>query len=430
VTPPDWSLLPIVVGDLDLDAPLPDAVGVGKSARSARLLVRLHGTPVGEVSIDLRAGPVGPEQLADAVERTLGAAISAHLAADGEVALTRVPAAGLPTVDRAPCAHLRLRAMSLPIRVTVVIATHDRTQSLLRCLRSIARSDHPAFDVVVVDSAPSNDDTARALVGPRPWPFALHYVQCELPGLARAHNAALPYVTGEVVAFTDDDVIVDRHWVSSLAGAFDDPSVDCVTGLILPAELDTVAQLRIEQAGGFARGFERRVLNLGNPPEDPLFPFTAGRLGSGANMAFRAAWLQQVGGFDPATGAGTIARGGDDLLAFLRVLLEDRTLVYEPAAVVRHRHHRDEAQLRRQAYGYGVGLGSYLTAAAWSDPSVLKTMVRRSRPALHHLLARNSAKNAGIPADYPRELVWRERLGVLAGPIAYARSRRAVGAGG
>ena len=77
---------------------------------------------------------------------------------------------------------------------------------------------------------------------------------------------------GRVVAFTDDDVIVDREWVAALAGPFADPSVACVTGLILPAELETAAQIRIEQAGGFARGFERRAVSLHNRAGRPAVP--------------------------------------------------------------------------------------------------------------------------------------------------------------
>lgn len=419
----DLSRLPILLADVHLDAPLPAALGSGTSARAARLLVRLHGTPVGEVGVDLDTDPASRELLADAIWTQLGPSLRAHLAADGLPGADRVPLGGFGTTRAPACSRSRRGAVLAHTPVTVVIATRNRTASLLRCLRSLADSEHPAFDVVVVDSAPSSDETARAVDGPGGWPFALRYVRCALPGLARAHNAALPHVTGSVVAFTDDDVIVDGEWVAALAGPFADPSVACVTGLILPAELETAAQVRIEQAGGFARGFERRVVSLRNHADDPLFPFAAGRLGSGANMAFRANWLRQIGGFDAATGAGTIARGGDDLLAFLQVILEGRTLVYEPSAIVRHRHHRGEDQLRRQAFGYGVGLGAYLTAAAWGQPAVLARMARRCAPALHHLIAGDSVKNIGIPADYPRGLVWRERLGVLAGPIAYARSR-------
>jgi hypothetical protein len=50
-------------------------------------------------------------------------------------------------------------------------------------------------------------------------------------------------------------------------------------------------------------------------------------------------------------------------------------------------------------------------------------MLRRSVPAARHLLAARSVKNAGRDAFFPRELVWRERAGVLAGPLAYAVSR-------
>jgi GT2 family glycosyltransferase len=386
-------------------------------------LARLHGTPLGEIGIDLDSGPVDKWAVADAVWTQLGPALRTHLAADGLAAPERVPVAGFGSLDDSACARARREVVRDPTRVTVVIATRDRTESLLRCLASLTTSDHPAFDVVVVDSAPHTDETFRALSDASVWPFAVRYVYCGQSGLARAHNAALPHVTGAVIAFTDDDVIVDGEWVSALASAFADQSVACATGLILPVELETVAQVRIEQAGGFARGFQRRVVSLTDPPDDPLFPFTAGRLGSGANMAFRAEWLRAAGGFDAATGAGTVARGGDDLLAFLRVILAGRTLVYEPSAIVRHRHHRDDDQLRRQAFGYGVGLGAYLTAAACHEPAAVRRMVRRAPQALRHLLAGDSPKNAGISAGYPRELVWRERLGVLTGPIAYARSR-------
>ena len=56
------------------------------------------------------------------------------------------------------------------------------------------------------------------------------------------------------MAFTDDDVTVDRHWLSSLAQVLlDDRDTACVTGLILPLELDTPAQLLFELFGGFKR---------------------------------------------------------------------------------------------------------------------------------------------------------------------------------
>ena len=59
----------------------------------------------------------------------------------------------------------------------------------------------------------------------------LLYVREYRPGLAHAHNAALPHVATEVVAFTDDDVLAEHRWLEKLVGTFaEDEQVVCVTG--------------------------------------------------------------------------------------------------------------------------------------------------------------------------------------------------------
>jgi glycosyltransferase involved in cell wall biosynthesis len=411
---------PVLVGNLYLDAPLPDLDGQGRY-RGARLLVWLHGRPLGELVLPLGARPLPAQRLADEVWSVHGERIAKHCADDGISPPASLPVAGIALPGQARCASRR--ALGAEPGVTVAIATRDRTDSLLRCLASLSRLNYRAFDVVVVDSAPASDTTARALAGRQDWPFTLRYVRAARPGLALAHNEALPAVTGEIVAFTDDDVEVDPEWLSALAAAFTETGAACVTGLIVPAELETRAQLLVEQAGGFARGFTQRRFTRDMPDPEPLFPFTAGRFGSGANMAFRTDWLLGHGGFDPATGAGTPARGGDDLVAFLRTIIDGGMLVYEPAAVVRHWHRRDYQGMRRQAFGYGMGLGAYLAAAIWRRPALLAAMARRAGPAAVHLLGSGSAKNSGRGESFPRELVWRELAGVLAGPLGYARSR-------
>jgi len=365
--------------------------------------------------------PLPAARLATLVWPLIADQVAAHCEEDGTPLPGQLPPDGIAGHERPKCSWPGPSADGLTI--TVVIATRDRTESLLRCLTALAKSSYTAFDVVVVDSAPRSDQTERALTGHPRWPFALRYVHEPRPGLALAHNAALPAVTGEIVAITDDDVEPDRDWLAALAGAFAESGATCVTGLILPAELETGAQLLVEESGGFGRGFTRRVFTRDMPEPGPLFPFAAGRFGSGANMAFRAGWLKVGGGFDPATGAGSPAWGGDDLTAFLRVILDGRTLVYEPRAVVRHWHRREYEGMRRQAFHYGMGLGAYLTASVWDRPALLGAMLRRALPAARHLLSPASPKNADHSARYPRELVWRERAGVLVGPMAYVKSR-------
>ncbi len=407
---------PEVVGVLELDRPV-TAIAGSRTHRQARLLTRLHGVVLDEIAVPLGPGGVPASDVARLAWDRVGSRAARHLESDRLPVPATLPADGLPgpgtcsSADEAGLTH-----------VTVVVATRDRTTSLLRCLDSLAALRHPSFDVVVVDSAPSDSRTAEALADTSGWPFVLTHVVVRSPGLGRAHNAALPYVTGEVVAFTDDDVQVDDRWLDAIAAPFADRAVACVTGLILPAELETPAQVWVEQAGGFGRGYERHRFGATRPRQDPLFPLTAGRFGSGANMAFRTEWLRKQP-FDDATGAGTPAKGGDDLLAFLRVIRSGSDLVYEPSAVVRHWHRRDVEGLRRQSFGYGVGLGAYLTAAVCADPALLLLLLLRSVPAAHHLLAPSSPKNAQRQPGFPTELVWRERLGVCLGPWSYARSR-------
>jgi cellulose synthase/poly-beta-1,6-N-acetylglucosamine synthase-like glycosyltransferase len=235
-------------------------------------------------------------------------------------------------------------------------------------------------------------------------------------------------VTGEVVAFTDDDVEVDPGWLRRLTDGFADERVACVTGMIFPAEVETPAQAWIEAHAGFGKGFERQVFDLDeHRPDDRRFPFTAGRLGSGANMAFRTTVLRELGGFDETLGVGTPARGGDDLAAFYDVIRAGHRLVYEPAALVRHHHHVDTAAVRRLAYSYGVALSAYLTRAVVARPRALVEMAARLPGGVRHGLKTTQAPALSVPGLAGAG--WRQRLGMVVGPWSYARSRRTASPG-
>jgi GT2 family glycosyltransferase len=315
-----------------------------------------------------------------------------------------------------------------PPRARVVVATRDRTASLVRCLDSLLAQDHPDFDIVVVDNAPSTDETLRMVERAYLPTGRVRYIREERPGLATAHNRGLEGLDVEVVAFTDDDVVADRSWLSKLTLPIaEDAKVGCVTGGIVPAELETRAQYWTELHGGFLKGAQRQTFDLTtHRAPGSLFPFAAGMFGSGANMAFRRSALADIGGFDPALGAGTRARGGDDLAAFVDTILAGYRLVFNPDALVWHYHRRSEEGMQRQAFGYGVGLGAYLTRLVVRKPALLSDFVRAAPAALKHILGRKSAKNARLPADYPNGFVWRERFGILAGVPAYFQSRSAT----
>jgi GT2 family glycosyltransferase len=349
-----------------------------------------------------------------------------HAEADDPAELVAAIAATARETLPSPATESRAgRAPSAePPLISVVIATRERPEMLAKCLTAVRALDYPRYEVVVVDNAPVTEDTAVMVKTRFP---EVRYVREPRKGLALAHNRALAETGGEIIAFTDDDVVVDRHWLTAVADGFGCADrVGCVTGLIVPAELETRAQAMLERHGGFAKGFQRRVLSLDEPGDDPLFPFAAGKFGSGANMAFDAALLKSLGGFDPATGAGTYARGGDDLLAFFRTITAGYRLVYEPGAVTWHHHRRTDDDLSGQIFGYGVGLGAFLTAAVVTEPRMLPRLIRRVPRGIAYALAR-AAAHRGDPAPdeepWPRRLAFQEWFGLLNGPFRYARSR-------
>src|SRR2546422_968332 len=101
-----------------------------------------------------------------------------------------------------------------------------------------------------------DDDRPRDLCRRLP----VRYVRENAPGTARARNRGVVEATGELIAFTDDDCIVDSRWLNGLGTTFADPLVMAATGYIGPLELETRAQYLFEAHGGFEKRFRDMVL--------------------------------------------------------------------------------------------------------------------------------------------------------------------------
>jgi O-antigen biosynthesis protein len=366
------------------------------------ILVRREGRPVGMVTLD-----VGEEN-APLTEQLVAAA--ALLPTPAEASWSRVEPTSWP-------------------RVTVAIpATFGNLESLGLAVASLARLDYPEFAIVVVDNrlVPNEDDHAKLQGMTQHRVQILHEPE---RGISAARDRALRSCEDPFIAFTDDDVQVEPDWLRQLMRPLlADGRIACSSGLIIPAELTSPGQSMFEHLfGGFNRAFEPALHNGDQTDDhDPLFPYAAGRFGTGANIAFRTSLLQELGGFDKALGTGTPARGGEELAIFIQILSDGGSIAFEPSAILHHMHRGTNGELRRQVFSYGVGLTAMFTSLVVGDRRHVWAIARRVPKAIKLYVGSGNGtvrKNGGdIPV--PAVLRFWHAAGMVMGPPLYLKSRR------
>lgn len=434
--PPTLHFRPVRLLEVEISEPLPAVASVveetGQQYEDALALVRLHTQPLGLIPIHLGTQGISPTEYARQITDALSDHIATHLQQDNLPAVTTFGAQGISVTGRPLCLTSREAFLADPPFVSVIVPTRERPDYIARCLRSIEASDYPRnrYEIIVVDNLPKTSVTADFVANTYGNEEKVRYIREDAPGSASARNCGLAIARGEFVAFTDDDVMVDTHWLTELIHNFSAAKdVGCVTGLVVPMELETPAQVWFEEYGGFTLGgYRRQIFNLTDHRlQTPLYPYAAGIYGTGNSMAFRTSTLREIGGFDPTLGNGTPALGGVDSEVLLRTILRRHTIVYTPAAVVRHTHRRDYDGLARQLYNYGAGLTAYLFKTALQNPRLMPDMLSRLPRGLVFALSSQSGYHAKKRDDFPNELTWLERKGMLYGPLGYIRSRRHIG---
>jgi GT2 family glycosyltransferase len=312
-------------------------------------------------------------------------------------------------------------------RATVVVPTICRDPaSLARTMQSLLRLDYPSFDIVLVDNR--RGEHAQPL--PEfPEDRRLRLEREPQPGASAARNRGVRSATGEFVAFTDDDAVVERKWLRALGSRFAlDERIEAIGGLVLPSELTTEPQLWFEEFyGGFTRSFHAEVLSLESQRgRDQLFPYEPARFGAGVNMAVRREALERIGGFNTALGPGTPAKGGEDQAVFIELVNSGSTVAFEPAALVRHSHRRTEEEFLGQVFTYGIGLTAMLTAVIARDPSQARSLIKRVPAGLRLLMRPRAQRSPSQRPSYPRRAHAYQLLGMAIGPFAYASSTARV----
>ena len=220
------------------------------------------------------------------------------------------------------------------LSISVVIATHNRA-SLLRATLDRLRTQAfaPGDEIIVVDNA-STDATAEVIAqAAKEFPIPLNRRHDLSSGKAPALNAAICFARGDVLALTDDDVLVGHDWIAIIRRLFEDPSVALVGGRVDPHWQGAApAWLQIDDDGRYGTMSSPLALlhygeaqNLGQ------------RTAVGANMAIRRAVFESLGGFAPNLGKrrGTLL-GGEDHDLCQRAVNAGYHCEYRPELRVQH----------------------------------------------------------------------------------------------
>jgi GT2 family glycosyltransferase len=428
----DPGFQPVRLLDIELSLPLQEISSfdpkTGRSYQRGLAFIFLHHFPLGSIDLEFDGYTLTPVEVSAQIWEALSAPINQHLMIDKVSSIARLDVGGIQVSGPPACWQKMSNALDDPPSFSVVVCTRDHPESLAVTLDSLQSLDYPHYEIILVDNAPATNATLELVQADFGSLKNLRYVREDRPGLSAARNRGLAESKGEFIAYTDDDVKVDARWLKRLVQGFSlGENVACVTGLVLPAEIETSAQAMMEQYGGMGKGFVPRIFDLDcYRSKQGLYPFTAGSFGVGANMAYKTSVLRSFGGFDLALGTGTLACGGEDLAMFFNIVTQGYQLVYQPCAFIRHYHRRTYAAFQKQAFSYGVGLTAYLTKIMLDRPSRLFELAMRIPAGVWYLLDQNSPKNQKKHSKFPSKINWLERKGMLYGPLAYWRSRRQV----
>lgn len=327
-------------------------------------------------------------------------------------------------------AHLHASGLPDPVRatadlgasLTVAIPT-NRLDRLPVALDSLLAQSDRDFRVLIIDNS-RDGEICREIT--EYGDLDLHACHEPVPGISRARNRGIEHIHTDLVAWIDDDEVADPDWVAWLKRGFAAGGrPDAVAGVMLPAELETDAQVNFERYGGFNKGRPMHPLELrtGTPEVvDPLYPLPG--FGAGGNMAFRMDALRAIGGFDNRLGSITI-HGGEETRALSELLRRGSMILHWPPAVTWHYHRRTDEELEKQMFGYAAGLTGFYMSWLLASPTTALGIARIIPRGVRRISAsRHADAPDGAPPGFPEHLLRASRRGLYRGAWMYLREIR------
>jgi len=292
--------------------------------------------------------------------------------------------------------------------ISVIVCTHARPRALARLLDSVAAlrlPEGPEWELIVVDND-SRDDTesvARRAAARLP----LRYVHEPRRGKSCALNRGVAAARGALIAFCDDDVVLDPEWLAALRRAADEaPEAAWFGARVLPrwprGRPRWLSDECYPALAGFFAAYDLGEVDRAYRPSD--------RLPIGAGMAVRRALVEAVGGFREDLGPRGRQRGtGEDTDLIERARARGLRGRYVGRALAWHLIPEERLRLRAFVdYGIGKGINQHRLQAPGARRGSYLRIVEQTARALPQALrgrwdrVRVCAVNVGLEIGHRR----------------------------
>ena len=247
-------------------------------------------------------------------------------------------------------------------KLSIVVATYNRAQSLLRTLHSVVGQTAPAEKwecVVVNNNSTDNTEALFAEFAAANPTFDLKIVTETKQGLSNARNCGIAASKGEYIAIVDDDETLEDTFAESYIEFFDAFPTAMAAGGAVKACYESA---RPRWMSHFTEQMIANPLDL----DIAVTIFPNSRVPAGGNMAFRREVFDRVGLFNPKLGRnGQSLVGGEENDLFARLRREGELLYFVPNAAIYH--HIPDSKLTDDYFdrlSYNVGLSKRMRAEA------------------------------------------------------------------
>lgn len=306
------------------------------------------------------------------------------------------------------------------MNASIVVCTYNRAKSLKRTLASLGALSVPegvSWEVVVVDNN-SRDATQRVVEESAGTLPAVRYLFERNQGLSYARNRGVQAAQGKVIAFTDDDILVDARWLRNILAAFERYNAACVGGTIIPLWSQPPPPWFTSELFWYLG-----LLDLGNRPLGLTEPLLWG-----ANFAVRASLFSRYGLFNTAAGRiGAKLYAGEETQFIRRLIEGGERVFYVPDIVVHHyvpAEHLKKAYFRKSIFDRGDQIAR--EAAPGSRTSIMGVPLQEFPVIAGKVWSYLRALVLRRRSAFPEELNLVGNVGYLVGRIKYRnRSGRA-----